>query len=217
MKVTCPSCRKPIPGANLNAAANLAICAACNEAFELSALLDETAVADVDLYDPPRGAWFQQTFDGFQLGATTRSAMAFFLVPFMCVWSGGALGGIYGTQIAAGKFDLMLSLFGIPFLLGTLLFGSIAVMSVCGKVVVTIERERGSVFTGVGPIGWTRRFDWHQVEGVQEDFADYHNSRNMTRVVALVGPRPLKFGSMLSTQRRTFFLLAMRKLIKSQR
>ena len=67
--------------------------------------------------------------------------MAFFLVPFMCVWSGGSLGGIYGSQFFQSKFDLSMSLFGIPFVLGTLLFGSFALMTVCGKVVVSI-RER---------------------------------------------------------------------------
>lgn len=53
--------------------------------------------------------------NGFEISATTESPIAFFLVPFMLVWSGGSLGGIYGTQIANGHFNLFLSLFGIPF------------------------------------------------------------------------------------------------------
>lgn len=68
---------------------------------------------------------------------------------------GGALGGIYGSQIMAGEFNLMLSLFGIPFVLGTLFLGSIALMTVCGKVVVSTSYDQGKIFTGVGPFGWT--------------------------------------------------------------
>ena len=54
--------------------------------------------------------------DTVSLGATTRSPIAFFLVPFMCVWSGGSLGGVYGSQVLNGEFDLGISLFGIPFI-----------------------------------------------------------------------------------------------------
>ena len=70
----------------------------------------------------------------------------------MCVWSGFSLGGIYGSQIAAGEFNLGLSLFGIPFVLGTLFFGSLAVMTVRGKVVIAVDRNAGRIFTGVGRI-----------------------------------------------------------------
>ena len=38
----------------------------------------------------------------------------------MLIWSGGSLGGIYGTQIANQEFSLLQSLFGIPFIIGTI-------------------------------------------------------------------------------------------------
>ena len=43
--------------------------------------------------------------DGFRLTLSTRSCIAFFLVPFTLFWAGGSLGGIYGTQIAKGEFN----------------------------------------------------------------------------------------------------------------
>ena len=92
------------------------------------------------------------------VGATTRSVSAFFLVPFMLVWSGFSLGGIYGTHIVKGKFDPMMSLFGIPFVLGSVLFWSLALMAIAGKVEVRIRGEEGTIFTGLGVLGWTRRF-----------------------------------------------------------
>ena len=101
-------------------------------------------------------------------GGDDESPAAFFLVPFMCVWSGGSLGGIYGSRIARGQFNLEASLFGIPFVLGTLLFGSIAVMSLCGKAVVRVRGDEGVVFVGVGAIGWRRRFRWGEVTRVME-------------------------------------------------
>lgn len=44
------------------------------------------------------------------------------------------LGGIYGKQIYEGEFDLKLSLFGLPFLLGTIVIGSFALLTLCGRV-----------------------------------------------------------------------------------
>ena len=114
--------------------------------------------------DPPKGVSVEERMDGFRMVLTTRSGVAFFLIPFMCVWSGFSLGGIYGTQIYKGEFDLKLSLFGIPFVLGTLLFGSIAMMSACGQVV--LEVRNGLLRHRMGFLGlyWTRQRDWNSYE-----------------------------------------------------
>ena len=48
------------------------------------------------------------------------SPLLFFFLPFTAIWSGGSMIGIYGTQFWKCEFDLGQSLFGIPFLLGTI-------------------------------------------------------------------------------------------------
>jgi hypothetical protein len=169
---------------------------------------------DFDINAPPRGAWFDPTVTGWTLGATTRSPMAFFLVPFMCVWSGGSLGGIYGSQIFTGEFNLLLSLFGIPFLLGTVLLGSLAVMTVCGKVNVQVDHNDGTVFTGVGPIGWTRRFEWSSITAVEETQMAYQQTGSGGLVIVLISDQSrVKFGSMLSEPRRYYLLQGLRRLL----
>ncbi len=213
MKIICPSCDSPIDSGQLNVETDVAVCRKCNQGFQLSALIAAGQDAEeVDLVDPPRGAWFANDITGWTAGATTRSPIAFFLVPFMCVWSGFSLGGIYGSQIVAGKFDLLMSLFGIPFILGTLLFGSLAVMTVVGKVVVTVDRNVGRVFTGVGRIGWTQHFDWNAITRIEEDGLGYHHAGSTSGlVIALIGTTRIKFGSMLTDARRYFMLQALRK------
>ena len=212
MKVTCPKCKLVIPPGRLNVGADLAHCEKCNEAFLISSLLAMGQVPEeFSIDEPPPGAWFQDTGSGWRIGASTRSPAAFFLVPFMCVWSGFSLGGIYGLQIFNGEFNLLLSLFGVPFLLGTLLFGSIAIMAVCGKVVVAIDNDYGCVFEGVGPIGWTRRFDWASISAVEEEWC--RNSRNNAKTISLVGQTRLKFGSMLSDRRRYYLVQCLRRFL----
>lgn len=213
MKVQCPKCHANLAPGNVNVAANTVWCADCNEAFALSDLVDRPREADapVDVPpEPPRGAWFEKNFDGWEVGATTRHPIAFFLVPFMCVWSGGSLGGIYGSQIASGQFNLFASLFGIPFLLGTLLFGSIALMAVCGKVVVRVRGEQGEVFTGIWFLGWRRRFDPEGIHRVYEN--ERAGRRANSSEIVLEGAERITLGSGLNENRRYFMLQVLRSI-----
>ncbi len=73
MKLHCPRCKRAIPVAQLNVERDVALCANCDEAFAISDLLAEGQGADVDVASPPKGAWFRETFDGWETGATTRS------------------------------------------------------------------------------------------------------------------------------------------------
>jgi len=167
-KILCPRCRLAVSLDDVNVATDIALCRQCGQTWSYADLNEESKTLDLVPQLPPGGTWYQETGPrSFVVGSTTRSPIAFFLVPFMCVWSGGSLGGMYGTQFSKGQFDLGQSLFGIPFILGTLLFGSIAVMSVCGKVTVTVDGDEGVIFAGAGPIGWRRRFNWRNVTSIR--------------------------------------------------
>jgi len=216
MNLICLSCGAQILAEGVNVEKDVAFCAACHEAFPLSVLVESGShFCQTDIPDPPRGVWFVARPDGWTIGSTTRSPIAFFLVPFMCVWSGFSLGGIYGSQIVQGRFDPVASIFGIPFILGTLLFGSFAVMSVSGKVVITLDRSHGRVFTGVGPLGWTRAFDWKTVDRVNEEPIP-SDSSNTGKTISLVGKTRLNFGSMLADNRRYFIVQLLRRLLATR-
>jgi hypothetical protein len=213
MRIHCPKCKQEVPAAQINVAADLALCPQCNEGFRVSECLDlDTVTADV-LENPPKGAWLKRELDRVVVGATTRSPIAFFLVPFMCVWSGFSLVGIYGSQIASGKFNLTSSLFGIPFVLGSILFWAFALMAVCGKVEVTIGRT-SAVFVGIGTLGWTRRFDWAAVRGIREEGSgvEYPGGQQKAIVMELEKGARLKFGSGLNETRRRFLAGALKHL-----
>jgi hypothetical protein len=215
MKVTCPGCNARVPAGNLNVATDVGVCPGCDEAFAISEVVTgDPEVAGFESKDAPGGSWFRSTMNGWEVGASTRSPVAFFLVPFMCVWSGGSLGGIYGSQLAKGEFNLGISLFGIPFLLGSLLFGSIALMTVCGKVVVSVDRNRGRVFTGVWRFGWTRRFDWAAITSVSETTNNVRSPGNTGMAIALTGPASrISFASNLNEKRRYYVLQTLRKML----
>lgn len=214
MRIQCPKCKQIAPPNQVNVATDIAFCPHCNEGFRISAAIDRDSVNEEILQRPPRGAWFRQEIDKVVVGATTRSPIAFFLVPFMCMWSSGSLGGIYGSQIAKGEFNLMASLFGIPFILGSILFWTFALMAICGKVEVSIGRI-SHVFVGVGRIGWTRTFDWSTVQSIREDRLNINYPGGHQNLIVMDGKERLKFGSGLN-EKRMFFVLSVLKLLKSQ-
>src|ERR1700678_4022487 len=119
MSTICPACRSAIAVDDINVSTDLALCRACGKTFRFSEIAGEVSSSGPDLNSPPPGAFFEQLPDGFRVGATTRSWAAVFIVPFTCVWAGGSLSGIYGSQIVKGHFQLGPSLFGLPFLIGS--------------------------------------------------------------------------------------------------
>ena len=68
--------------------------------------------------------------------------------------------------LALMMVGLILGIFGIPFLMGTILFGSIAIMTVCGKFCVRAIGNQGEMFMGVGPLGYRKKFRWDQIKGI---------------------------------------------------
>ena len=178
--------------------------------------VDQDWVNADTLRNPPKGAWFRKGIDGVVVGASTRSPVAFFLVPFICVWSVVSVGTIVGSQIAMGQFDLSASLFGIPFILGSLLFGALALMTVWGKVEVSIGKV-SSVFVGIGPIGWKRRFDWSTVQTIREDSSQVRYPGGHAGTIVLEGKERLTFGMGLNEPRRYFVLNALKYLRASTR
>lgn len=225
MQITCPTCHAKIATDDINVSTDVALCRSCGNTFHASEALSAgspilgsllSAIAPpsgpVDLNSPPSGAWYRPEADGFAAGATTRSWSALFLVPFTCLWAGGSMFGIYGTQIIKGQFNLPMSLFGIPFLLGSSLLVSMCAMTLFGKVTISVHGDRLAIFTGFGPFGFTRTASLSEFKTVTEDFrmVSSMNSNGTSRVIRLAGSRSMAFGSVLSNDRRHFLAGALK-------
>src|SRR6185503_14602125 len=210
MQITCPTCHAKIVTDDINVSTDVALCRRCGNTFHVSEVLGGTSSilsslvssmvppsGPVDLNTPPSGAWYEPAADGFVAGASTRTWMALFIVPFTCVWAGGSMTGIYGTQLMKGHFNLGMSLFGLPFLIGSCFLVSFCAMMVLGKVPISVHGYRLAVFTGVGPSGITRTASLSEFKSVREDFGYVSmNSNRTSRVIRLEGTRAMAFGSM---------------------
>lgn len=212
MKITCPSCYIQIPGEQVNVTTDVAFCTPCEQVISVSDVLASGRdLEGCDLAKPPQGVHFEETYDGWKLVTSTRSWAALFTVPFACLWSGMLLGGLY-----TGEFDQ--PLLGIPFLLASLFIGAMAVMTVCGKIVVSTNYDQGKVFTGVGPIGWTQTFSWASVAKIRKrsyvTCDGYAHSSGW--LVEIVGEKSTRIHFGLGADRRLYLLNALRSLLNAR-
>lgn len=213
MALLCPQCRHPLPPADINVATDAALCRRCGHAGTFSALVHPESVSSSPSAEPPAGAWRHNTFEGVTVGATTRSRIAWFLVPFMLVWSGGSLGGIYGTQFVRGEFNLFMSLFGLPFVAGSVLFWGLTAMALVGRVEVKVRSDgRGEIFTGVARWGRRQRFDLAAVDRITINPLPVNYPGKQGPGIVLEGQPRLTFGSNLTPPRRDFIAQTLRGL-----
>ena len=201
MDFHCPECGLPIETADLAPAQGLAVCRFCEKPFPLAACQTAVPFAQRNIVaelTPPKGVDVVETMDGFRLTLSSRSCIAFFLVPFTLFWAGGSLGGIYGTQIAKGKFELLQSLFGLPFLVGSVFLIAVTAMAVAGRSVVELAGGRLNLRTGALGIYRTKSADWRDVRGcrltevTRRGRSSYSTSYQVE--VAVEGAEPLRFG-----------------------
>jgi YHS domain-containing protein len=223
MKIICQNCNHLIENEFINAGENYYFCNDCKNAFKISDLLNNNNENEVNILkgiinNPPKGTWKHEDYDHIVIGATTRSPIAFFLIPFMTVWTGGAIGGIYLTQIIKGEFDLFVSLFGIPFIIGAIIFWSLTLMVTIGKVEIIIGKE-SYVFTGVGRIGIKRKFDWNSIIRIYEEKNNGNWSFSFNRnssSIFIEGKTRIKFGDGLKEERK-YYLVAILKYLHNKK
>ena len=212
MKISCPKCQIEIPLEDVNVAADIALCRRCGQTQSYADLLEGRDIGPIDLSRPPRGMWLVRKPAGFELGFSLRSAAALFLVPFTLFWGGMSMGGIYGTQITKGEFQLTESLFGIPFLLGTIFLVSFSLLTICGKQVLKVDPRGAEIFTGIGGMGFRRRFQWNEIRKVM--ITTHRGSKGrVSRQLTLDGDTSYHLGNGQKDERLHYALAFLRPLV----
>jgi hypothetical protein len=176
---------------------------------------DETA--GIDLSTPPRGVNVAHSLiSGIDLTHRRFNPAVLALIPFTAVWSGFSLWGIYGSQIASGKFDAAASLAGLPFVLGTVVLFSVIAHMLFGRWHVHIDRGTVRIFSGVGPIG--RRREMTLGPGAQVRFGPsrlHRRGRTAQDIILEHEGRRVNFGATLPDDVRLFFAAVLRQAVRT--
>ena len=213
----CPRCSNLLAPDDINVAADTALCRKCGSAFSFSELLHYAR--EFNTVEPPSGVSYEEAPGGFIVSATTRSWAALFFVPFV-LWFVLVLRGPFEELIREAEFNQTHFLFIIPFVIGALGMLVSTLMWTIGVVKLRRDGDDGAVFIGIGPLGWTRRFLWSKMVSVLETDTTYftRGGRQTQRIVAInlagaSSPRQIRFGAMLSEERRRYLIWILRKQI----
>jgi hypothetical protein len=194
--------------------------------------------------EPPSGAWRRFEADGVRLGATHRSlAVAALMLGSALFWNGiVTLFVIVATistlrhfgfepPLGTGPFRfepgdtpsggglLFLWLFLTPFMfVGACLIVAF-LNALCGRTEIRLTANSGTLFSGVGPLGRTRRFDPATARSLRPEFkiSASDGDENVTATVLVLeceGAKPLRFASSLSETRRRFLEANLRELLR---
>jgi len=196
---SCPKCGRDVAPKDINVAKDIMLCPSCGEVSSFSTVVERGREREEDdagrrlLSAPPPRHLKVESDPTDMTGRIVLvyrkfSKGAFFLVPFTCVWAGGSMSMLYGSQVYKHAFDWKLSLFGIPFLIGSVVLVSTCLFMLFGKRVLKLARGKGSYFFGVGPIGWTKRFTFDRRTHVEQGWTSYQTNGQSSLELHLTHP-----------------------------
>ena len=242
MTPTCPKCKRVIPDADVNVASDVAFCRVCNLAHKLSSLVHGSQLDNLDLGHPPSGAWQRGSGMGAVIGATHRSiGMALGALAISLFWNGivsvFVLFAISATlhhlhvptpdwfpapKMNGGAMTVGMTIFMWLFLTPFIVIGSCMIgaflSAVAGRTEIEIRQSEGTIFVGIGPLGWRRRFNSETVKDVRVEDKSWRDSdgdrRNKRQIIIETEDgKEIKFGSMLREDRMKFVAAALRQAL----
>jgi hypothetical protein len=241
----CPRCKTAIRSDDINVATDIALCRVCNIPHKFSALISNANLeASVDLQHPPHGTWYQSSHLQTVIGASHRSlGAALGLLAISLFWNGivsvFVLLAISGTlanlgvhtpewfpapKMNGGPMSIGMTIFLWIFLTPFIAIGAAMlagfVSSLGGRTEIRLRDPSGIIFSGIGPVGRTKRFllaDVSDVRLLDQTWRDSDgDSRNKkTIILERKDGKQIKFGSMLTDDRKKFVAAALRKSVYS--
>ncbi|MBN2302609.1 MAG: hypothetical protein JXN60_08845 [Lentisphaerae bacterium] len=212
----CPLCKAVIPPDDVNVATDLALCRTCGNTSSFSIVSGSSEISLDVLANPPRCVKIERDFSEATVITYRRlSPVLLFLIPFTTFWSGLSMWGIYGSQFRKGEFDLSQSLFGLPFLFGTVVLLSIITFLLVGKWLITLKKGMGNVFVGVGSLGWSRSFTYNRDTVISMRMTNVQvNNVSQKGILIRNASTDLIFGTMLKEEAKQFIAAAIMKEVK---
>lgn len=194
----CPNCGQELPLADVNVAQDVALCRACGFTGSFLAAATVPRLSDEEMARPPKRVSLTREFgDALTITCRPKRTALLFLVPFVAIWSGVSMAAIYVVPLATGQFDWKMGLFGLPFLIGTVVLVAIILNVLVGKTTVTLTK--GKVQVGTHLLGWQRirEMDCDRETSVSLQKSSVRvNNVPQPEIVVSSGGKELRFGAM---------------------
>ncbi len=221
----CPACGEPISAEQMNLAEGVALCPSCGQLSRLADVVGAAGPAAELLDQTPPGCRVSMWGQEIRVLTPLRSIGALIGTLFFALFWNGivsvfvliALAGLYTNLVGplpawfpAPNMDhpmplgmtLFLCVFLLPFItIGASLLAA-ALLYAAGKIEVRIGDHEALVRTGIAFLAWSRRFDPTEVRRVDVGTTSWETNGRPGRTVVIEADRHVKFGSLLTDERR---------------
>ncbi len=240
MATTCPTCKAAIPGEKLNLKEGVGYCDSCQKLWRLIDLAESVELGTVNINEPPGGCRADVWGSRATFTASLRSVGGVLLpLGFGLFWNGivsifllnvigatwqlvwGPLPAWFPTMSSSNGNQMgntvgeiiFLWIFLTPFLLiGAGMF-AVVLLNAFGGIRVTIDAGEGAVFTGVGSIGYRRRFNANAVHAIRVGKSDVEVNNQHRPEIMIETDRTIRFGTMLREDRRNWLAAALKQAL----
>ena len=224
----CSQCQSTIPAEDVNVASDVAFCRPCNRATRLSDLVSsseplvEGSLVEFDPTNPPHGTWARGgPDDKMELVASHHEIVVLaFVVPcvFWDIFISAFL--IPLISVPLNPATLIIWLCFIPFILYALSWHYRLLNCLFGRTTLRIGHSGGELFTGIGPFGWTQRFNALEVSDVRCEYRRWRDSdgnaqRSTHGMLVFKDGKEMMFGSNCPTERLQFLVAGAKTTIRS--
>ena len=215
MAIHCPKCDAEIPDSDFNVATDVAYCRVCKVNYKYSELSSRIQATELNQTQVPKHVTVDETPAGMRIVYKKISLLVLFLIPFTLLWGGGSLTAIYILPLIKGKIALYEMLFGIPFLIGTVVLTYVNAFCLFGTTIILVGRSESFVSTGVGPVRWKTNFDLGNVRTVSLKDSQMRNNRQTMKVIELnlEDNSKVQFGAYMDDKARQFIAEIIASLI----
>jgi len=229
-----------LDSASINIAEGVALCPGCGKLARLSDVVEYERPSDEVVNDPPPGCALRNDIDETIIRVSLRSFGGFLGALFICLfWNG--ITGVFVLIAAAGLYtnlvgpipawfpappmddpmglgmSIFLCLFLTPFVtIGLIMFGAV-LLTTMGSTVIRVGRDAASVKTGVGPIGWTKRFDPRKVERISTGKSKIETNGEHKKLIQIDADRTVRFASGMDEAKRDWIIAVLRRLLRDAR
>lgn len=209
--VTCDECSEPHRVRD-DAVGKQFVCQGCGK----SLTVEVPAQIDDRLAQQPssEGVAWESTGQGWRLIASKRSIFEAVAMLAICLI---VLVGLESSiQLLRAAWDSpggwLMFAFCLPL---SILSAYQTAFSLCGKIVITVEGHRGTIFTGVGVVGRRQPFDWARTTSAEDECVPAGRSGFAYELV-LDGPTQIRFGRSLPEKQQLEVLAVLRRMLRQE-
>ncbi len=160
-------------------------------------------MAMMNINSPPAGVSYESQSEGFVVKANHYSKGSYFLIPYLLICA------FYSRLLVYEMADVPEKRWGDMLQLAVVSISAMLYFTFGFLMYVRVKKEGEflEVFTGVGRIGWERRFHWKNFQAAK--IVDATESRK----IVLDGIERISFGRGLTEARRRFIVEVLQKAL----